>query len=53
MDDLLVTIVCRFAPLATRVDENADSVTIHFDKAVTDTATELLDVKGEHAEAKD
>ena len=31
----------RFAPLATLVDEDADLVT-HFNKAVTDTAAELL-----------
>ena len=34
----------RFAPLATLVDEGADldSMVIHFNKAVTDTAAELL-----------
>ena len=39
------TIGGRFAPLATLVDEDADldSMVIHFNKAVTDTAAELLD----------
>ena len=34
----------RFAPLATLVDEDAnlDSMVIHFNKTVTDTAAELL-----------
>ena len=34
----------RFAPLATLVDEDADldSMATHFNKAVTDTAAELL-----------
>ena len=37
-------IVGGFAPLATLVDENADldSMVTHFNKAVTDTAAELL-----------
>ena len=35
---------CVFAPLATLVDEDAelDSIVTHFNKAVTDTAAELL-----------
>ena len=39
------TIGGRFAPLATLVDEDADldSMVTHFNKAVTDTAAELLD----------
>ena len=38
------TIGGRFAPLATLVDEDADldSMATHFNKAVTDTAAELL-----------
>ena len=38
------TIGSRFAPLATLVDEDADlnSMVTHFNKAVTDTAAELL-----------
>ena len=38
------TIGGRFAPLATLVDEDADldSRATHFNKAVTDTAAELL-----------
>ena len=38
------TIGGRFAPLATLVDEDADldSMVTHFNKAVTDTAAELL-----------
>ena len=38
------TIDGRFAPLATLVNEKADldSMFIHFNKAVTDTAAELL-----------
>ena len=38
------TIGGRFAPLAMLVDEDADldSMVIHFNKAVTDTAAELL-----------
>ena len=38
------TIDGRFAPLATLVDEDADldSMVTHFNKAVTDTAAELL-----------
>ena len=38
------TIAGRFAPLATMEDEDADldSMVIHFNKAVTDTAAELL-----------
>ena len=38
------TIGGRFAPLATLVDEAADldSMVTHFNKAVTDTADELL-----------
>ena len=38
------TIGGRFAPLVTLVDEDADldSMVIHFNKAVTDTAAELL-----------
>ena len=32
----------RFAPLATLVDANLDSMVAHFNKAVTDTAGELL-----------
>ena len=38
------TIGGRFAPLATQVDEDADldSMVTHFNKAVTDTAAELL-----------
>ena len=41
MSDFQATIGGRFAPLATLVDEDADLVT-HFNKAVTDTAAELL-----------
>ena len=39
------TLCGRFAPLATLVDEDADldSMVTHFNKAVTDTAAELLD----------
>ena len=37
------TIGGRFAPLATLVDEaDLDSMVIHYNKAVTDTAAELL-----------
>ena len=38
------TIGGRFAPLATLVDKDADlnSMVIHFNKAVTETAAELL-----------
>ena len=38
------TIGGRFPPLATLVDEDADldSMATHFNKAVTDTAAELL-----------
>ena len=38
------TIGSRFAPLATLVDEDADldSMVTHFNKALTDTAAELL-----------
>ena len=41
---LPATIGSRFAPLATLVDEDAglDSMVTHFNKAVTDTAAELL-----------
>ena len=44
MSAFQATIGGRFAPLATLVDEDADldSMVIHFNKAVTDTAAELL-----------
>ena len=44
MSAFQATIGGRFAPLATLVDEDADldSMVTHFNKAVTDTATELL-----------
>ena len=44
MSAFRATIGGRFAPLATLVDEDADldSMVTHFNKAVTDTAAELL-----------
>ena len=44
MSAFQATIGGRFAPLATLVDEDADldSMVTHFNKAVTDTAAELL-----------
>ena len=44
MNTFQATIGGRFAPLATLVDEGADlhSKVTHFNKAITDTATELL-----------
>ena len=44
MSAFQATIGSRFAPLATLVDEDADldSMFTHFNKAVTDTAAELL-----------
>ena len=44
MSAFQTTICGRFAPLATLVDEDADldSMVIHFNKAVTDTAAEIL-----------
>ena len=44
MSAFQATIGGKFAPLATLVDENADldSMVAHFNKAVTDTAAELL-----------
>ena len=44
MSAFQVTIGGRFAPLGTLVDEDADldSMVTHFNKAVTDTAAELL-----------
>ena len=44
MSAFQATIGGRFAPLATLVDEDSDldSVVTHFNKAVTDTAAELL-----------
>ena len=44
MSAFQATIDGRFAPLATLVDEDADldSMVTHFNKAVTDTAAELL-----------
>ena len=44
MSAFQATIGGRFAPLATLVDEKADldSMATHFNKAVTDTAAELL-----------
>ena len=44
MSAFQATIGGRFAPLATLVDEDADLdfMVIHFNKAVTDTAAELL-----------
>ena len=44
MSAFRATIGGRFAPLATLVDEDADldSIVTHFNKAVTDTAAELL-----------
>ena len=45
MSAFQTTIGSRFTPLATLVDEDADpdSMVTHFNKAVTDTAAELLD----------
>ena len=44
MSAFQATIGGRFAPLATLIDEDADldSMVTHFNKAVTDTAAELL-----------
>ena len=44
MSAFTATIGGRFAPLATLIDEDADleSMTTYFNKAVTDTAAELL-----------
>ena len=44
MSAFQATIGGRFAPLATLVDKDADldSMVTHFNKAVTDTAAELL-----------
>ena len=44
MNAFQATIGGRFAPLATQIDEDADldSMVIHFNKAVTDPAAELL-----------
>ena len=44
MNAFQATIGGRFAPLATLVDEDSDleSMVTHFNKAVTDTAAELL-----------
>ena len=44
MSAFKATIDGRFAPLATLVDKKADldSMATHFNKAVTDTAAELL-----------
>ena len=44
MNAFQATIGCRFAPLVTLVDEDADldSKVTHFNKAVTDTAAERL-----------
>ena len=44
MNSFQATISGRFAPLATLVDEDADldSMVTHSNKAVTDTAAELL-----------
>ena len=44
MSAFQATVGGRFAPLARLVDEvaNLDSMVIHFNKAVTDTAAELL-----------
>ena len=44
MSAFQATIGGRFAPFATLIDEDGDldSLVIHFNKAVTDTAAELL-----------
>ena len=43
MNAFKATLGCRFAPLATLVDENIelDSIFTEFSKVVTDTSTEL------------
>ena len=44
MNDFQATIISRFTPLTTLVDDDADldSMVTHFNKAVTDAAAELL-----------